>query len=55
VNRRLGGTKGARKGQRIIFSMEKEMKLINWEQDFFVHHRVVSTVKRAELAIGFHI
>ena len=22
---------------------------------FFVHHRIVSAVKRAELAIGFHI
>ena len=26
--------KGAKKEQRIIFSMEKEMKIINWEQDF---------------------
>jgi hypothetical protein len=32
----------------IIFSMEKEMKIINWEQDFFVHHRIVSAVKRLE-------
>ena len=25
------------------------MKIINWEQDFFVHHRIVSAVKRVEL------
>jgi hypothetical protein len=25
--------------------MEKEMKIINWEQGFFVHHRIVSAVK----------
>jgi hypothetical protein len=28
--------------------MEKEMKIINWEQNFFAHHRIVSAVKRAE-------
>ena len=28
--------------------MEKEIK-INWEQDFFVHHRIVSAVKGVEL------
>ena len=28
--------------------MEKETKNINWEQDFFVHHRTVSAVKTAE-------
>jgi hypothetical protein len=27
-----------------IFSREKETKIINWEQDFFVHHRTVSAV-----------
>jgi len=26
--------------------MEKETKIINWEQDFFVGHRIVSVVKR---------
>jgi len=26
--------------------MEKETKIINWEQDFFAHHRKVSTVNR---------
>ena len=31
-----------------FFSMEKEMKIINWEQDFFVHHRIVPAVKRVE-------
>ena len=30
----------------LIFSMEKETKIINWEQDFFVGHRIVSVVKR---------
>jgi hypothetical protein len=29
-----------------IFSMEKETKIIDWEQDFFIHHRIVSAVKR---------
>jgi hypothetical protein len=24
------------------------MKIINWEQGFFVHHRIVSAVKRVE-------
>ena len=28
--------------------MEKETKIINWEQDFFIHHRIVSAVKRVE-------
>jgi len=28
-----------------IFSMEKETKIINWEQDFFVHHRTLPAVK----------
>jgi hypothetical protein len=31
-----------------FFSMEKEIKIINWEQDFFVHHRIISEVKRVE-------
>ena len=36
-------TKGALKEQGIIFfSMEKETKIVSWEQDFFVHHRIVS-------------
>jgi hypothetical protein len=43
VCRRLGGTKGA-----IIFSMEKEMKIISWEQVFFVHHRIAPAIKRVE-------
>jgi len=29
-----------------IFFMKKEPKIINWEQDFFVHHRIVSLIKR---------
>jgi len=28
--------------------MEKELNIIVWEQDFFVHHRIVSAVKRVE-------
>ena len=32
-----------------ILSMEKETKIINGEQDFFVHYRVLSTVKRVEM------
>jgi len=31
-----------------FFSMEKEMKIINWEQDFFIHHRILSAVKTVE-------
>jgi hypothetical protein len=31
-----------------MFSTEEEMKIINWEQSFFVHHRIVSAVKRVE-------
>jgi hypothetical protein len=26
--------------------MEKEMKVINWEQVFFVHQRIVSAIKK---------
>ena len=28
--------------------MEKETKINNWELDFFVHHRIISSVKRVE-------
>jgi hypothetical protein len=28
--------------------MEKEKKITSWEQDFFVHHSIVSAVKRVE-------
>jgi hypothetical protein len=28
--------------------MEKETKIINWEQVFNVHHRIVSVVQRVE-------
>jgi hypothetical protein len=28
--------------------MGNEMKIIRWEQGFFVHHRIVSAVKRVE-------
>ena len=47
--RRLGGPKGPQYEQgTIIFSMEKEMNIISWEQDFVVHQRITSTVKRVE-------
>jgi hypothetical protein len=29
--------------------MEKETKIINWEQAFFVHQRIVSAVMRVDL------
>ena len=32
----------------MISSTGKEMIIINWEQVFFVHHRIVSAVKRVE-------
>jgi len=28
--------------------MEKETKVIIWEQDFFAHHRILSAVKRVQ-------
>jgi len=38
-----------------LFSLEKEMKIINWGKNF-LHHRTVSVVKRLEfLAIGCYI
>ena len=42
-------TEGAQQERGIIiFSMEKETKIVNWEQDFFVHHRIASELKRVE-------
>jgi len=32
----------------ILFSMEKENKIISLEKDFFIHHSIVSAVKRLE-------
>jgi len=32
----------------MIFSTGKEVKIINWDQVFFVHCRIVSAVKRVE-------
>ena len=32
----------------MIFSTRKKIKIINWEQIFFVHPRIVSAVKRVE-------
>ena len=32
----------------MIFSTGKGMKIINWEQGFFVHRRIVSAVKRVK-------
>jgi hypothetical protein len=42
------GEKGALYEQGLHFFMEKETKIINLEQDFFVHHRIISAVKRIE-------
>jgi len=28
--------------------MEKENKIINWEQDYVIHHIIISVVKRVE-------
>jgi len=28
--------------------MEKETKIVNWEQDFFVHQRIVSSDERVD-------
>jgi hypothetical protein len=47
VCRKLGGINEARYKQRIIiFSVRKERKIINWDQDFFEHHRLVLAVTR---------
>jgi len=35
-------------GKRDSIFMEKKTKIINWKQDFFVHHRIISPVKRGE-------
>jgi hypothetical protein len=49
VYRRLGGTRGPDKSRALYyFLLEEEMKIINWEQDFFVHHKIKSAVKRLE-------
>ena len=42
------GQRGHRKSRGLYFSMEKDTKIINKEQVFFVHHRTVSAVKTAE-------
>jgi len=48
VCRRLGGTMGAQYEQKtIIFSMGKETKITNWEQDL-LYTTEVSAVMRAE-------
>jgi hypothetical protein len=36
----------------IIFSVEKEMKITNWEHDFYVHHRIVSGFKVVDFVSG---
>ena len=44
------GQRGHSKSRGLYFlSMEKEMKIINWEQVFFVHHRTVSAAKRVKV------
>jgi hypothetical protein len=39
---------GAVRAGNYNFFMEKEKKIINWKRDFFVHHKIVSPVKRVE-------
>ena len=47
--RKSGGTKEAQYEQGImIFFTGQEMKIIDWEQVFFVHRRILSAVKRVE-------
>jgi len=38
-----------RAGDYIFFSIEKEIKIISWEQNYFVCYITVSAVKSAEL------
>jgi len=38
-----------------FFFMEKETKIISWEQDFFAFYIIVSAVKSAELVTESHI
>jgi len=46
---KLDGKKGSvRVGVKIPF-FGKETKIINWERDFFVHHRRVSAVKEGRI------
>ena len=45
--RKLGGIKGHCKSRRFFFC-RKETKISSLEQDFFVHHRTVSTARRVE-------
>jgi len=40
-------TRGTVRDWITVFYMEKETKIINWEQDF-LHHRMASAVKRVE-------
>ena len=40
--------KGHCKNRGLNFSIEKETKIINGPQEFFVHHRIVSAGKRVE-------
>jgi hypothetical protein len=48
VCRRLGGQRGHSKSRGLYFFL-KEAKIINWEEDFFLHHTIISSVKRVEL------
>jgi hypothetical protein len=42
------GQRGHRRAGDYNFFYGKETKIINWEMDFFVHHRRLSAVKRVE-------
>jgi len=46
VYRRLGGDERCTEQGIFFFSMEGEAEIVSWEQDFFVHHRKVQTVRK---------
>jgi len=47
-----GNSKSGGRGGTVIFCVEKETKIISWEQEFFVYYRTVSAVKRVEFVSG---
>jgi hypothetical protein len=42
------GRRGSVRAGDYIFLCGKGTKIINWEQEFFVHHKIVSSFKRVE-------
>ena len=44
------GQRGPCKSRGLFFfPMQEETTITNWEQDFFLHHRLVSEVKKSRL------